>query len=258
MKHVRLSIAVVLFSGIFQSLFPVPPHIAGAYLMLSQSVTDGTRTENYNTHQLKIYTDRAVMYANLNPQDSSSSFGVGFYTENGNNVQERIIYAASGSNTDDTVRNFTLHIEPTADGYKQVIPNIDGEGKYTLTEVYKSMSTGKKSAMDGAWKQTKSYEVTNHDTTQNPTVIQYKCYYDGHFVWGHTEQYEGKMMTAIGYGKFDTKGSGIEEKIEQSTFSNIVGQAFQLNIKMMGNDAFRQTIQYSDSTVGVEEYTRLQ
>ena len=235
-------------------------HMPGVYNMLSQSVTDGTQTQNYPSKQVKIYTDHYVMYANVNPQDSSASFGIGTYSESGNNVIEHMMYSSSGNSSNDTVRTFTLNIEKTSNGYKQVIPHIDAAGKYTLTEEYQTVASGAgtQTPMDGAWKQTKAYYINGTDTTQG-SITQFKTYYNGHFIWGHTyTDSASEKHTGMGFGTFEMDGDNkVKETIERSSYPEINGRTFDIDIAMMGADSFKQTIHNTDGTSGIEVYERL-
>ncbi|MEI9909054.1 MAG: hypothetical protein WDO71_04935 [Bacteroidota bacterium] len=65
----------------------------GAYNMLSQSVSDGKTDTSYtDLKQLKIYTDDYMMYANMNPADSVSAFGIGSYSADTGTVIENVVY----------------------------------------------------------------------------------------------------------------------------------------------------------------------
>ena len=96
--------------------------MSGAYKMLSQSVkTDKTDTTYSSLHQLKIYTDDYMMYANFNSPDSVSGFGIGTYTMDKDTLVENVIYNASDTVKNESPGSFKLAIEKTAKGYKQII-----------------------------------------------------------------------------------------------------------------------------------------
>ncbi len=261
MKTATLPLFLSLLCSFSPPCALVSGSMPGVYNMVSQMVTSGSETETYNSHQLKIYTDHFMMYANVNLQDSSASFGIGTYTENGNKVNEHVLFSAAGSNSDDTARNYTLNIEKTANGYRQVIPNIDGAGKYTLTEEYQTVNNGEStSPLDGLWKQTKIYNVLNGMDTlpADGTVTQYKAYFGGHFIWGHFIASGNEKQTNIGFGTFEMTGNNdVKEMVEESSYSNIKGQSFPIKIVILSPDSFRQSIQYNDSISGVEEYQRV-
>ena len=101
------------------------PNMPGAYFMKSQTINDGqNETKFTDLKQLKIYTDSLMMYTQVNPSDSVSAFGVGFYTADTGTVTENVIYSASDTNFNDSPITYTLNITTTPDGYDQVIPEI--------------------------------------------------------------------------------------------------------------------------------------
>lgn len=242
----------------FSTLSAQKASMPGAYKMLSQSVTDSAnKTQTYSTKQFKIYTDHHMMYANINPADSTSSFGVGYYAENAGKITEHVIYSASGNASDDTLRSFTLNIKKTTKGYKQVIPNI--APGYTLTEDYETVSTNTKSPLDGVWKQTKNYRIKENDTTKFDVAPTYYAYYEGHFIWGRSDMDSAsKKTTGIVFGTFEINGKNkVKEIVGNSTWSQMNGQTFNVDIAMNGTDWLKQTLNNSDGTKNVEEFQRL-
>lgn len=232
----------------------------GAYLMLSQTIKGDNLDTTYATlKQLKIYTEDYFMYVNVNPADSVSAFGIGTYTADTGVVTEHSIFNAADSTSSSTLATFTLEVEKTDKGYKQVIPDLESQGKkYRLTEEYQAEDTAAKSPLDGAWKQTKYYYIKGKDTsTQGP--IQYKTYYAGHFTWGNSfTDSAKKSYTGIGYGSFTMDGSNkVKETVMASTYSEINGQTFNIDIEMNGQDEFNQTITNADSSKTIEFYQRL-
>ena len=124
------------------------PKMPGAYFMISQTVNDGkTDTKYTDLKQLKIYTDSMMMYAQVNPSDSVSGFGVGFYTADTGTVFENNMYSARDT-TINSPATYSLKITTTPDGYTQVIPEIviDSE-KSELTEEYQSVGKAAKNAI---------------------------------------------------------------------------------------------------------------
>jgi hypothetical protein len=231
----------------------------GAYKMLSQSIKGKMIDTTYTSlQQMKIYTDDFMMYANINSPDSISSFGVGSYTMNKDTITESVIYNASDSMRDDTMRNYNLIIEKTAKGYKQVIPEIGtGDRKVKLTEEYESAATGTATALDGAWKQTKRYWIKGKDTMVQKAT-QFKTYYAGYCIWGHTYTDSlNKVHTGIGFGKFTLTGNKVKESMIASTYSEVRGHDFDIDIELNGKDEFKQTMNNADSTKSVEVYMRL-
>ena len=233
----------------------------GAYKMLSQSVkTEKTDSTSTALLQLKIYTDGYIMYANVNPADSVSSFGIGTYSTTKDGVVENVIYNASDSTKNETPASYSLLIKKTPKGYKQIIADMMGQGgqKITLTEEYQSVGTVTKSAIDGAWKQTKAYTIKGTTTTDN-TATQYKTYYAGHVIWGHNyTDAANKTFTGIGFGKFKMTGTNkLKEYMTASTYYQVRGKDFDIDIEMIGKDEFKQTMNNSDGSKNVEVYKRM-
>ena len=232
----------------------------GAYKMLSQNVKGEKIDSTYNTvHQMKIYTEDYMMYANFNSQDSLGGFGIGSYTTDKDTVSENVIYNASDTSNSENPGTFKLIIEKTSKGYKQIIPDILSQGQHIkLTEEYEAVGTVTKSPLDGTWKQTKSYYVSGKDTTVNK-VIQFKTYYMGFVIWGNTYvDYAKKNHTAIGFGKFEMAGKNkVKESMNSSTTYMVRDHDFDIDIEMNGSDGFTQTINNSDGSKSVEVYQRL-
>lgn len=236
------------------------PNMPGAYFMTSQTINDGKKDTKYtDLKQLKIYTDSFMMYTQVNPSDSASSFGVGSYTADTGTVTENVIYTSSDSTFSVTPATYTLNITKTPDGYTQVIPDITIDSQKTkLTEEYQSVGKAQKTPLDGIWKETNSYIVNGKDTTKN-TRTQYKGFYDGYFMYGHTvKDSANRNFTGIGFGTFEMDGDNKMKEIDlNSTYSIAVGQSFMIDIEMNGPDNYKQTITNSDGSKSVEYYERL-
>jgi hypothetical protein len=230
----------------------------GAYSMLSQHVKGDKVDTSYSLQQLKIFTGDYMMYANINSPDSVSSFGVGTYTAAGDSVLETVLFNAYDSTSDDTARTYTLHIEKTDKGYKQVIREIgSADNKVTLTEEYGSVGTGSSSPLDGAWKQVKRYWIKGTDTTSY-TPVQYKFFWSGHCAWGNVwTDSTNKKYTGIGFGTFTLTGDKLKESMKASTYWDVRGQDFDITIAMDGKDGFTQTMNNSDGTKSLEVYVRM-
>lgn len=232
----------------------------GVYKMLSQSVkSDSTDTTNTSLQQMKIYTDDHMMYANVNPSDSISSFGIGIYSSDKDTVTENVIYNASGTYKNDSASAIKLIIEKSSKGYKQIIPDIQFGSKHIkLTEEYEAVGTATKSPLDGAWKQTRVYYVTGKDTTVSKGT-QFKTYYAGYVIWGQTYSDSlNKTHTGIGFGKFEMNGNNkVKETMMASTYYQVRGHDFDIDIEMNGADGFTQTMNNKDGSKGVEIYERL-
>jgi hypothetical protein len=260
MKKLTFIILVVILSGFVprELLTGFKP---GAYRLTLQSftsITDGQAADSSKVRQLKIYTGHYVMYANVNSTDSSSSFGIGTYTQTKSGVREAMVYSGSSHSSDDTLRYYDLKISEKPKGYQQVIQNIGPDNKYTLKEDYTTVSTNDVSPLDGAWKQTNNYWIKGKDNATNKN-IQFKMYFAGHFIWGQSGMdSSGIKQTGIGFGSFKMNGKNkLTEKVAFSTYSEINGREFKIDLLLKDHDTYRQTTNHSDGTVQIEEYKRL-
>jgi hypothetical protein len=234
-------------------------NVTGAYKMLSQRLkSDSTDTTNTSLQQLKIFTGDHMMYANINSPDSVSSFGVGSYTIAGDTVTENVIFSAGDSTRDDTARSFKLAITKTDKGYKQVIPDIgSGNQHFVLTEEYENAGTETKTPLDGVWKHVSGWSINGKDSVPQK-LTQYKAFFAGHVIWGHSVTDSlGKIHTGIGFGKFELNGNRAKESLTASTYYQVRGQSFDLDIELKGTDEFVQTIVFKDGSKEIETYQRL-
>ncbi len=231
----------------------------GVYKMNSQHYkSDKLDTMVTGLEQLKIFGDDFVMYVNVNPADSASSFGIGTYTAGKDTVTEIVSFNAGSSGGDDTVRTYQLVIEKSDKGYKQIIPEIgSGENKFKLTEEYTTVGTAATSSLDGAWKITKWLWIMGKDTTVNEGV-QYKSYYGGYCMWGHVwKDSASKSHTGIGFGKFTMTGNNVKEANMASTYPDVRGKALDDTEAMNGKDRFTQTMKNKDGSFSIEVYERM-
>lgn len=238
----------------------VTPTMPGTYYMQSQTISDGTQDTKYTQlKQLKIYTDDYFMYVQVNPSDSFSAFGVGSYVADTGSVIENVILSVSDTTFNNTPQAFNLIINQTRDGYEQIIPEITfNTQKYKLTEVYEKVKDKPDSKLDGVWKEINSYTLVNGDTIKN-TRTQYKAFYDGYFMFGHTFlDSTSNRQTGIGFGTFEMiNDNKIVETDLNSTYSIIAGQTFDVDIEMDGEDHFKQVVYNKDGSKGVEFYERI-
>ena len=238
-----------------------PVSMQGAYKMRSVGVkTDKSDTTYTNSTQMKIYTEGFMMYASVNAPDSVGGFGVAAYSTDQDSVTENSLFTAYDSSSSDRPQTFRLGIEKKANGYKQVIAGMQGRGggTFDLTEVYENAGTAVTTPLDGAWKMTKRYYFKGKDTTLT-TAIQYKTYFAGNCIWGSFwKDSLQKGHTAMGFGKFAMNGDHkIKESMTASTFSAVRGHEFDIDLDMMGKDAYRQTMDVGGGYKSVEEYERL-
>lgn len=235
------------------------PKMPGAYFMLSQTISDGKKDTKYtDLKQLKIYTDSMMMYAQVNPADSASGFGLGFYTADTGTVIENDIYSSR-----DTIvsgpASFHLQITTNPDGYTQVIPSMSVDSQNVkLIEEYQSVGKDQKSPLDGVWKETSGYLLKGNDTTRYLRT-QYKAFYAGYFMYGHSlKDSSNRNFTGIGFGTFEMDGDNKIKEIDlNSTYSIAVGQSFSINFEMKGADNYTQTIENPDGSKSVENYERV-
>jgi hypothetical protein len=238
-----------------------PLQMSGAYQMKSMSLkNEKIDTSSSNLLQLKMYTADYMMYANVNPGDSVSSFGVGTYAINNDTLTENVFYRGSDTSMNDSEAAYKLTITKTGNGYTQAIPDIEwgSQGKVTLSENYESVGTASASPLDGLWKLEKGYNIKGTDTSVN-TVTQFKMYHNGHFMFGHTWRDSAqKISTGMGYGSFTMDGNTkLVETVKASNYSSIRGQTIEIAIELNGADGYTQTITSADGVKSVEVYERV-
>jgi hypothetical protein len=265
--HKTIVMKMLLASASLSLLFfacstPVKESIImpGAYNMLSQTIKGSNiDTSITGAVQLKIYTGEYMMYAEFNPADSGSSFGIGLYDTDKDTVTENVIYSAQDSVKNDEKRSYRLIITKTDSGYKQVIPDMPAANgqSIALTETYASVGTKTKTPLDGVWTELKTYVIKGTDTTRYNTT-QYKAYYGGYYIWGHTYSDANKNQTGVGFGSFVMTGTDkLRESCITSSYPSLRGQSIDIDVVMNGEDEFKQTISYKDGTRAVEIYQRM-
>ena len=236
-----------------------PLEMAGAYAMTSQVLNDGTRDSAQDRKQLKIYTDKYMMYASPNIADSFANFGIGQYKVQDGIVYEYFFYRASDGEVKDTIE---LKIEETYNGYRQVIDKMPIDGQfYKLTEEYDNVGTNLKSPLDGAWRLIRQIQTnSNGDSTVNENRFEYKVFQSGYFIWAITVRDTANKSTSVfGYGRFEMDGDNrIKETIQNSTFvSSLIGKTYEVDIAFEGKDNYRQTITFANGDKSTEVYERL-
>jgi len=260
MKNLIFCCVVLAFVSCTSSVNKAPD-IKGAYFMTSQTVTNAKENVTYSDlKQLKIYTDSFMMYTQVNPADSVSGFGVGYYLSDSGKIIEHALYTSRENGFSTSPASYSLTIEKTPEGYTQFIPEIIIDStKSKLKEEYQYV--GKKSQttpLDGVWKQTAFYMVKGNDTTKDDRT-QYKAYYQGYFMFGQTtKDSSNKIHTGIGFGTFVMNGDNkIKETDLNSTYSIIAGNSFDIDFVVKGPDSYMQTITNPDSSKSIEVYERL-
>jgi hypothetical protein len=232
--------------------------VKGWYTMQSQVFTANGVDVNVmdKVEQRKVYTNEYYIYSNMK-EDTTSSFGFGFYTFDGNKLVETNIFSTGIL---DTARSFDLLIEKHEAGYKQVIPEIVIAGvPNRLVEDYYKINFKKQSDIDGVWKLDEFLSITGGDTAKYKRD-QYKIFQGGYFM---TVQYFIDPITkapkkGFGFGNFEL---GKQEIIETNVFSSTPenrGVGIQTKLNRESEDSFTQTIVSSaNGSTLIEKYKRM-
>jgi len=258
MKNLQAFILILLTMACNEKAAEMPT-ITGAYYMTRQVVNDGTKDSVIDRKQLKIYTDKYMMFATPNLTDSFATFGIAEYKMDGDELHEHIFYRAVEGDKKDTA---LLKIEKTDKGYIQVIDNILFNGKNVkLTEEYETINRPQQSLLDGTWKQVKNIFVNkNGDSSINETPLEYKTYQSGYFIWAITTKDSADQKTSVfGYGPFEMMGdSASRETIQNSTFvTSLIGKTYDVDIELSGTDTYKQTITFANGEKSIEVYQKL-
>ncbi len=228
--------------------------------MTRQVVNDGTGDSISQAPQMKIYTDRYMIYAHPLPNDSLGAYGIGTYTMQDGKVTEYVFHTSEGGARNDT---FQLDVSRRDGGYTQTIhfpPDSQGRN-FVLVEEYDNVGKSVSSPLDGAWKMTEVRYISANGPARTDTRTQFKVYQSGHFIWVNTvpDSATNKPQSAFGYGTFEMNGDNqATERNVQSTYaSTLVGQPVTLQLEFMGKDAYRQTLAMANGDKMVETYQRL-
>ena len=254
-----LALIVIVSIVACQEKTKAPGKMKGAYYMTRQVINDGTKDSVLDRKQLKIYTDKYMMFATPNLTDSFATFGIAEYTMDGDNLVEHIFYRAVEGDQKDTAQ---LKIEKTDKGYIQVIDNILFNGRpVKLTEEYETINRPQNSPLDGAWKQIKNIFVNQKgDSSVNETPLEYKTYESGYFIWAITTKDSANNKTSVfGYGPFEMVSENkSKETIQNSTFvSSLIGKTYEVDIEYSGADTYKQTITFANGEKSIEVYQKL-
>lgn len=233
-------------------------NMVGAWQMTKQIANDGKKDTLLKQEQLKIYTQGYMMYASPRATDSFGEYGIATYRVEGDRVVENIFYTSSAGEVTDSAH---LKVTKLDDGYRQVIDYSDQNGKLLLIEDYKKVGKPTKTPLDGAWKQVRNTYITaNGDTTHRPGVTQFKVYQSGYFIWANPNQdpASNNFVTAYGYGTFKMNGNKrcVETNVN-STYHDLVGRPVNIDIEMISDNAYKQTITNEDGSKSIEVYERL-
>ncbi len=235
----------------------------GVYSLKQQTVTVSGKDSGVDKRQLKIYTDKYMMYASPSPSDSLANYGIATYNVDGNKVTEQVFYTSANGSTKDT---FVLIVDKNEDGYKQVIENTDALNRrntnYKSTEIYEKVGMGDSSALDGVWKQTTRLFVNKAgDTSVDNVQTQFKIYQNGFFIWANTyeDTVSHKFPSAFGYGTFTMAGdtSATEVNINSTYAVSLISKPYDIKVSFNGKNEYKQTHIAQTGDRSIEIYQRL-
>ena len=210
-----------------------------------------------NPNQIKIFTDKHFIWINIG-KDSVANFGVGAYQLNENAITETNIYNSGGT---DTPNQYNLNIEPTQNGYKQIIPSMAyNDTQIKLEETYSRMTETSSSNLDGLWMATKNYLVKGSDTT-NSNYPDYKIFNKGNFSWAVRalmDTAQNKFISYVGSGTFTVEGDQLRENTSNSNIVSASSSVIEAKLISSTNQEFTQAINQADGSVRYTTYTKVQ
>ncbi len=126
-------------------------------------------------------------------------------------------------------------------------------------------------SMPGAYKMLSNSVKTDSTDTTYTSSRQMKIYTDGYMMYANINSPDsvsgfgicsysaaGDTLTGVGFGKFEMKGAGkINESLIASTYYQVRGKNFDIDIEMKGTDEFKQTMNNADGSKSIEVYQRL-
>jgi hypothetical protein len=231
--------------------------ITGWYTMQSQVFTaNGVENSIDHAEQRKVYTDEYYAFTNMR-EDTTSSFGFGYYTYDGSKLVEHNIFSTGLL---DTARSFDLVIEPHEAGYKQVIPEIMIAGvPNRLVEDYYKINFNSTSEMDGVWKLNEYISITNGDTSRFKRD-QYKIFQGGYFMFVQSflDPLTNAPKKGFGFGDFKLEQNEIIETNVFCSYPSVRGVPIRINLTRDSEDSFTQTIvSDTDGSTSIEKYSRM-
>ena len=232
--------------------------LKGAYSMTKQIGNDGTKDTLLKKEQLKIYSDRYMMWASPRATDSFGEYGIATYSKEAGKVMEYVFYTSTAGEVKDTAQ---LEIAKLPNGYKQVIRYVDSSSTFVLTEEYDKVGKEPSTKLDGAWKLTGDIFIDGKgDTITNHRKTQFKVYQSGYFIWANPKDpASNNFYSAYGYGTYkmlnDTTSQ--ETNINSTFYSLLVGKPVEIQIDFIGTDKYQQTISSGAEGRSVEIYERL-
>ena len=201
------------------------------------------------------------MYVQANPTNSIYAFGVGTYSVNDSgHVIEHSIFSASDTSYNADPHTYNLNITTSVDGYKQVIPEMTIAGqKSSLTEEYSRSGTKTTTPLDGVWKESNFYVVHGNDTTAHERT-QYKAFSNGYFMYGQYNLNDSTKThnTGMGFGTFKMENDHqIKETDLNSSYKIIPGEIYTIDVEMINENSYKQTLVQPDGSKHIEVYQRL-
>ena len=231
--------------------------VKGWYTMQSQVFTaNGVDNVMDKAEQRKVFTDEYYIYSNMK-EDTTSSFGFGFYTFDGNKLVENNIFSTGLL---DSTRSFDLIIEKHEAGYRQVIPEIMiGGVPNRLVEDYYKINFDKKADIDGVWKLDEFLSINNGDTARSKRD-QYKIFQGGYFMF--VQYFIDPLTTApkkgFGFGNFELEKQEIIETNVFCSYPELRGVPIQTKITRDSEDSFTQTsVSSTNGSISIEKYIRM-
>ena len=237
-------------------------NIAGAYRLTHEGgggVETGSNSDEFN--KIKIFTQDYYMQAQKNKLDSVTSFEIGTYTLDGDNLKQNPIFSSYGTASyEPTIDSFDLKIIDGDD--IQLTKNTNSKNKESQSNVenYKRVGNKSQSVIDGVWQQISTYAVLGKDTTWDKGT-NYKILYDGYVIWGdfHIDPVTQKHNTFMGFGTFVMKGeTKLEETYIKSNYGPNEGKTFYIDVEFKNDDEFAQSIlDEGTGTRYIEVYRKL-
>jgi hypothetical protein len=232
----------------------------GAYSLNKQNFKGTTiDTTSFENRQLKIYTDSIMMYVLVNPPQDVSAFAVGKYSFSGGKLIENILYNATENLQSTDIFSDTVDIEKNDTGYIQTMSKrTTGNGAIKITGTYHTAGANTASLIDGVWKQVSSYALRGNDTIWHQDM-EYKAFYGGYFSYGdYFSDSTQQKRTGISYGTFSMDSShNLTETITASTWPELIGQTFVLDIRTDGKDSFIQATYNATGDKEISTYERV-
>lgn len=235
----------------------VENRIAGWYTMQSQIFTaNGIESSIDHSEQRKVYTGDYYAFTNMK-EDTSSSFGFGYYTYDGNKLVEHNIFSTGFL---DSTRSFDLLIETHEAGYKQIIPEIVIAGvPNRLVEDYYKINFNSKSDMDGVWKLEEYISITNGDTSRYQRK-QFKIFQGGYFMFVQyfSDPVDNSPKKGFGFGDFKLENNEIIETNVFCSYPSVRGIPIRIKLNRDSENSFTQTIvSDTNGSTSIEKYTRM-